>query len=424
MRKILLILTLVFCFGQTITAQLFVEKQTRHRFAQMTLGADFQKGFGGNTQFLNKNNTIEELKLSNVASPRFLIGGTHFWGHADFQISIPLAGRTQDLSNQKIQAIGGVETSFKYFPWRIENNKVRPYLGTAITPYYYEQNNQNLEFSNGPEQGRTALPLLAGLTFNNKNHLVEVGGTLDYRNKQNYYISRTQQTQVSTPNLYAHLSYRFMFDTTIGAEKDWESGRSAKVTKKLGDEGKLSGFFVGAGLSSAWWLNASSYTTSNRPYLPKYNTVIMPDFTIGYYFHNADINVGLTHRAYKGSSRAYGTAQAVQRRSFGIEATKYLGDYHGFAPFLGPTISSERLSFKEGEKAVLVQDLSENKLSYGITFGWDIRPNRLQWFLLRTNLRWFPSLNVSVKEQESISFNNIEFNFIQFVFFPNRVWGK
>lgn len=422
MRKIVLTLSLIFAIGHTTNAQLYVEKQTRHRFAQMTLGADFQTAFGGSTAFLNNNNVVEELKLSNVTSPRFLIGGTHFWGHADFQISIPLAGNIQELANQKIQAIGGVETSFKYFPWRIENNKIRPYVGTAITPFFYEQDNQNLEFSNGPEQGRTALPLLVGLTYNNKNHLLEIGATWDYRNKQNYFISRTEQTKVITPPVYAHLSYRFMFDTTIGAEKDWESGKTAKVTKKLGDAGKLSGVFVGAGLSSAWWLNASTYNSQTRAYLPKYNTAIMPDLTIGYYFHKADINIGLTHRAYKSSSRAYGTAQAVQRRSFGIEATKYIGDYHGFAPFVGPTISSERLLFKEGEKGVLVQDLSENKLSYGVTFGWDIRPNRLQWFLLRTNLRWFPSLNVSVNEQASISFDNIEFNFIQFIFFPNRVW--
>lgn len=424
MKNILLVIILFFAFKIKLEAQVYIEKQTRHRFAQMTLGADYQMGFGGSTKFLNKSNEVESLKLATTASPRFLIGGTHFWGHADFQISIPIGGKIQESANQKIQAISGVETSLKYFPWRIENNKIRPYIGTAITPYYYEQDNDNMEFGNGPEQGRTALPVLFGFTFNKKSHLFEIGATWDYQNKQDYYIERTQVIKVNSPPIYPHLSYRFMFDTTIGAEKDWESGKTARITKKLGDAGKLNGLFLGAGMSSAWWLGKSSFNTKNRPYLPKYSTVVMPEITFGYYFHKSDINIGLTHRAYKTVTRTYGTAQALKRRSIGIEATKYVGDYNGFAPFIGPTITNEVLSFREIESGILTHDLSENKIAYGLTLGWDIRPNRIQWFLLRTNLRWFPDLQVNIADKESISFRNIEFNFIQFIFFPNRVWSK
>lgn len=264
-----------------------------------------------------------------------------------------------------------------------------------------------------------------GLTYNHKNHLIELGATWDYRNKQNYFISRTQQTTVTTSPVYAHLSYRFMLETTLEAEKDWESGRTAEITKRLADAGKLDGFFIGVGMSSAWWLNPSSHNEENHPFLPQYNTAIMPDVTVGYYFHNADINVAINHRSYKSSTTAYGVSQAVGRRSFGIEATKYFVDYHGFVTFIGPTITNERLTFSENENRNLLNDISENKVSYGVTFGWDIRPNRrLQWFLLRTNLRWFPSLEMKVNEGQAISFRNIEFNFIQFVFFPNRVWKK
>jgi hypothetical protein len=390
----------------------------------MTLGADYQVGIGGETQFLNTSNQIENLAFPNTGSPRILIGGTHFWGHADFQISIPIGDRIIESKNQEITAVRGVETSFKYFPWRIEHNKVRPYVGTAITPFYYEQDNNNLEFGNGPERGRTAVPLMAGVTFNNKNHLVELGVTWDYRNKQKYHISRNQLATVAMPPLYAHLSYRFMFDTTLESEKDWESGRTEKVTKQLGDAGKLNGFFLGVGMSSAWWLDASSYNTSNRPYIPKYSTAIMPDLTVGYYLHQPDINIALVYRGYKTSTSAYGTAQDLERKSFGIEATKYIGDYHGFVPFIGPVLTTERLNFREGEQGILTQELTNNQLAYGLTFGWDIRPNRLRWFLLRTNLRWFPNLEVKVNETEAISFRNIEFNFIQLIVFPNRVLGK
>jgi hypothetical protein len=424
MKKSLLAGILAIFLSNPVNAQVYVEKQTRHRFAQMTLGADYQMGFGGETQFLNANNQIENLAFPNTGNPRILIGGTHFWGHADFQISIPVGSKTFKSQNQEITAESGVETSLKYFPWRIEHNKVRPYIGTAVTPFYYKQNNNNLEYGNGSERGRTAVPLMAGVTFNNKNHLVELGVTWDYQNKQNYYISQKQVASVTTPPVYAHLSYRYMLDTTLEAEEDWESGRTAKITKKLGDAGKLDGFFLGVGMSSAWWLDASSYNTSNRPYIPKYNTAIMPDFTVGYYLHNPDVNISLTYRGYNTSTRVYGTAQDLGRKSFGIEATKYIGDYHGFTPFVGPVLTTERLNFREGEMGNLTQNLTNNQLAYGLTFGWDIRPNRLQWFLLRTNLRWFPNLEVKVNEAEAISFRNIEFNFIQLIVFPNRILGK
>lgn len=423
MKKLLVSGVLIFFTSFTfVNAQVYAEKQTRHRFAQMTLGVDYQTGFGGKTQFLNASNQLENLAFPNTGSPRILIGGTHFWGHADFQISIPAASKTIEIQNQEITAISGVETSFKYFPWRIEHNKLRPYIGTAITPYYYEQDNTDLEFGDGPERERTAVPLITGITLNNKSHLIELGLAWDYRNMQDYYISISQLGRVNTPPLYAHLSYRFMFDTTIGAETDWESGRTERVTKKLGDAGKLNGFFLGVGISSAWWLGKSSYNTNNRLYIPKYNTAVMPDFTVGYYLHNPDVNIAFTYRGYSTSTQAYGTAQSLKRKSLGIEPTKYIGDYHGFAPFIGPILTLEGLNFKEGEKRILTQNLTNNQLAYGVTLGWDIRPNRLQWFLLRTNLRWFPNLNVEVNDSEAISFRNIEFNFIQFIFFPNRVW--
>ena len=53
-------------------------------------------------------------------------------------------------------------------------------------------------------------------------------------------------------------------------------------------------------------------------------------------------------------------------------------DYHGFVPFLGPVISYDRLSFNENFETVNIWDIEENKLSVGLTFGWDIRPNRIK----------------------------------------------
>ena len=420
MVRVLMIVILVgithLCYSQVYT-----EKQTRHRFAQLNLGLDFQSRFGGSTRYLDELGNLKSLNLTNSYSPRFLIGGTHFWGHADFYIAIPLFSTTVKKDNQEITALRGVETVFKYYPLRIEHNKVRPYIGTSLAPFYFEQQNNNFDYSSGPELNHTGFPLLGGLTFNSKNHLIELGLAWNYQNQQDYYISRNQIKKVNTPPFYVTLSYRYMLETTLSAEKDWESGRTKEVTDILAEKGRLNGFYVGAGISSAFWLNQSSYNKATRPYINKYSTSIMPDFTLGYYLHKPDLNLAIGYRGYGTSTNTYGTIQQLNRKSFLFEATKYLFDYHGFAPFLGPTISYENLSFNEIFEGQPNLNVSDNKFGYGLTFGWDIRPNRIQSWILRTNLRWYPNLFLEVEPNSKVSFDNLEFNFIQLIIYPNRM---
>ena len=173
-------------------SQVYTEKQTRHRFAQLNLGLDFQSSFGGSTKYLDEQGSTQSLNLSNSYAPRFLIGGTHFWGHADFHVAIPMFSSTMKKNNQEVTALRGVETVFKYYPLRIEKNKISPYIGTSLPPFYFDQKNNNVQYSSGPELNHTSFPLLGGLTFNSKNHLIELGFAWNYKNKQDYFISRNQ----------------------------------------------------------------------------------------------------------------------------------------------------------------------------------------------------------------------------------------
>ena len=422
MKELSCILLLLLFTLQQVTGQVYVEKQTRHRFAQLTLGLDYQTNFGGSTQYLNRQNQLQSLDFDPLHKARFIIGGTHFWGHADFYLAIPLGNPVLQSDRQEVSFLSGVETVLKYYPLRIQHNKIRPFLGVSIAPFYYEQDNGYLDFGNGPELNHTSLPLITGLTFNSKNHLFEAGLLWNYANKQDYFISQQQQVEVTTPPLYFNLSYRFMLETTLPAEKDWESGRTALVTDKLAEGGGLNDFYIGVGMSSAFWLGNSDYNESERPYIPPYSTSLMPDFTIGYYLHKSDMNIALSYRAYGTSTNTYGAIQNLKRKSLGLEVSKVLFDYHGFAPFVGPIVSYEKLNFKESYERQLVADIADNKISYGLTFGWDIRPDRRQIFLLRTNLRWYPNLKLDVANNSSVSFNNIEFNFIQLVLYPDRMF--
>jgi hypothetical protein len=422
MKNTIQTLLLLILSSQIVISQAYINKQSRHRFAQLSMGVDVETNFGGIAKYLNENGEINTLDLPSTYTSRFLIGGTHFWGHADFYIAIPLLRTQFEENNQVIQYLRGVETVFKYYPWRIESDRIIPYLGFSIAPFYYEQSNNNIDYGNGPELNHTNFPLLGGITYNSGNHLFEFGVAWNYTNKQDYYINQTTKENIITPPVYMNFSYRYLLETTLSAEQDWESGRTKEITEKLATQNKLDGFYLGAGLSSAFWLGKNSYNENEKPYIESYTTSIMPDFTLGYYLHNTDLNIALGYRDYATSSNTYGTYQSLNRQSVVLELTKFLFDYHGFVPFVGPSVSYENLSFEEKILGNTTYDISEDKIGYGLTFGWDIRPNRIQSWLLRTNLRWFPSMEVDINNNSTVSFNNLEFNFIQLIIYPDRMF--
>ena len=126
-------------------------------------------------------------------------------------------------------------------------------------------------------------------------------------------LFQDQKFRPSISHLYLSFSYRVMLETTVSAEKakDWESGKTERITKKLGDEGLLDGFYMGVGMSSAFWLKRSLYNIINRPYIEKYDISLMPDFTLGYYFHNPDLNLAVGYRGYSTSTNTYGAVQQI-----------------------------------------------------------------------------------------------------------------
>jgi hypothetical protein len=407
--------------SQCLTAQVYTEKQTRHRFAQLNIGLDLATNVGGKSHYLTGNDELNTFDFPLTHQPRLIIGGTHFWGHADFTISFPLMNSRFSKNNREIFYRSGVETAFKFYPWRIEDKTVRPYLGVALSTYEYEQDNETKTWSDGPNLQISRFPVLAGITFNHNSQLFELGVSYNYNNAEKYYLNEFQKSDVELPPIQLHLSYRYMLETTLSAEKNWESGKTQEVTQKLAEHGELNNFFLGAGFSSAFWLNESSYNHKVHPYIEKYPISSMPDFALGYYWHKPDVNFTFAYRAYKSKTGSYGVDQNVSRKSLGFEITKYLFDYHGFDPFIGPVVSYENLSFRERVKGAEHYDIEDQQFAYGVTFGWDIRPNRVQSWILRTNLRWYPELDLTVRSDQSISFDNLEFNFIQLIVFPERL---
>ena len=409
MHRIIIIYHIIFLLCYAANAQPYIEGgKTRHRFAQSTFGIEQRTFFGASSSAsINSLGQIETFKIPNHTETRIVIGGIHFWGHSDFYISIPV------LSIGNGGFSGRVETGAKYYPWKIQHNKIRPYIGASWLPTRYEQ-------GEGTRYVRSKFPIIAGLTFNSKAHLFELGTGYNYDNKFYYYISQTDITTVTTKPFWISLTYKLMIESTLSAEKDWQSGRTKKLTDTLTVLNRLNGLTLAVGLSSAFFLKSSPHLAQVAPYADNHKSdPILPEFGLGYYFHKPDIQLNLAYRSMSSELNAYDFSQKINTKALTFEVYKFLFDYHGFVPFLGLSLSQEWL--KINEKSIQsTEQINENGLFPGLTLGWDIRPNRLQSWYLRTNLRYFPLQKVEMKTGKLQPFERLEFNFIQLVIFPER----
>ncbi len=386
--------------------------RTRHRFAEMYAGADvgFYPGQHTGSKKIMPDGSLQEFVLDDYAGSRLLIGATHFWGHADFFLAIPVA-RFKEAS-----FVSGVETGARWFPWKIKRQALRPWLGVSLASRSYKQ-------GEGVRQDFFQTPVSAGMSFRKRNHLIEFSGGMDFGKARRYYISREVSTKISMHSLHVTLSWKYLFDITLSAEKDWQSGQTQRLTDALAARGKLNGWTVSAGPSSSFYLKTSTHNSKSHPYLGQHKIArLFPEAGIGYYFHRPDLQINLSYRQIKSELSAYGFHQKLRRTALTLESYRFMGDYHGFAPFIGPALSYEFLKVSEGAAGDTETKSARELIRPGITFGWDIRPNRIQTFYLRTNLRWFPALSMKSADAKKISFDQLEFNFIQLVIFPGRMF--
>lgn len=385
---------------------------TRHRFAQLNLGMGSKYFLAGRAEMfhLEPDGSTTSYNPGEQADLRFIIGGTHFWGHADFYISIPV----WDISRSGFAA--NVETGAKYYPWRIQHKRLSPYIGSALLPVVIYQ-------ESGTRQMRFRYPLTGGVTYCHKNQLIDLDFGYLFNKEWDYYLSPSVAATFTNQRFWISLNYKFMLETTLSAEKDWKSGKTQKLTDTLASLKALNGITVAAGPSSAFFTRESSYNSELFPFLGQHKASnLFLDLGLGYYFHNPDLQLNLAWRSNQSELSAYGYLQTAKRQSLCLEAFKFISDFHGFAAYIGPTISYEWLSLREEKPAGTTSETRIQGIRPGVIFGWDIRPNRLQAILLRTNLRYFPLINIKEPNGYKFAFDQLEFNFIQVVIFPNRLF--
>jgi outer membrane protein W len=396
----------------------------RTSFAKMYLGTDIQMQTGGNVQYIDTKGSVANADFGNTFTPRFIIGGTHFWGHADFYVAFNVAKAFgQALPNDcLVQKLGsGAELGMHYYPWAIKEGALRPCIGVGLQGFTYGHISKaaNRDYSTAPTFDKTYFPLHLGATYASKKFLFKIG--LDYQAQHDfeYAIARNTSGALKLNPWTATLGLKFWFNTNAGLATKAGLNGTKKDIAKLQKSNNLNAFYLGIGPSSTIQMSGSDYVNSKYPFLKQgEKAASMPDLVAGYYLHKADMNIGVSYRNMKSSMVGFDVKESFVRKSFMLEAYKFLGDYHGFVPFIGPTLAYENLSLTDTDRSNS-QVFTDKKIAVGIIFGWDIRLTRSEWWILRTNLRYTPNLNLKA-EGKKVMFDDMEFNFIQFTFFPGR----
>jgi hypothetical protein len=233
------------------------------------------------------------------------------------------------------------------------------------------------------------------------------------------HLSRQVEARSSYPAHAFLLGVNLMVETTEGS-----FGQRAQQLDSLLNRHNKYGLFLALGPSSAFPTRSSAYLRENRPFLDDLAMpAIFPDISVGYHFTRQDFALALSYRPIRQIREAFQFTQYLRSQQLSFDAYKFLFDYHGFVPFVGGGIGYGFTQLTEEDFGARVLSLAHRAWYPSFLFGWDIRPGKkADTWLLRTNLRYAPTRELMVNGKP-LSFQFLEFNFIQLVIFPQKI-GK
>ncbi len=390
----------------------------RHDFAKTYVGIS-NYFVPNDTQgyYLNQNGTASTFNREEYMATAIDIGATHFWGFADLYVSI----NTTQLKFQDEKITNnfdfGTFTGLRIYPWALHSNKVRPFMGYKFSPFRYLQKNTNQEQF---RYTKVKSVYDFGIGFQWNNLYATAAYNFTPNTSFSSYISKQQSVSDTFPKHWFQLAVNYSFETTRTADNP-----TSKAANTYFATTNKHGLFLALGPSSAFPIKSSSYISNEAAYFDnKPMPNLFPDMALGYHFSKAETVLALSYRPMVQHRKAFGELLSVNRQSVLLEGYKFLLDYLGVAPYIGLGLSRGTLS---GNISLTPKPTIKNTEQWAtaIVFGWDIRPSvRGDWWLLRTNLRYFPKLQLNYG-QNALSFQHLEFNFIQFVWYPQKMkWHK
>jgi hypothetical protein len=198
----------------------------------------------------------------------------------------------------------------------------------------------------------------------------------------------------------------------------------ARALQRRIDDGSISGVNVALGPSTRLVNNSSAYFSDRRPYLrEQFDAGLFLHTSVGYYVFAPDTEVRLAYRRITADASAFGARLETQQSGLFLEALKFFDvDLYGFVPFVGVGVGYGRLRAVDhvSERSVTARD---SLWMLSIPFGWDIRPNPASAWIVRTNLRWVPRARIDFPMADvRLDLGGLEFDFIQLVLFPERIF--
>ena len=371
-----------------------------------------------------ENGQIRSLDQPASINQYLTWGAFHFWGHAEFYVTIPLYHSLLKKDPETgYQLFHSVATGGRYYPWAMKENKIRPYVGMSWGALDFNQ------FTNSEE----SQPIISkdfmmnfesGIVYNRGKFGARIGLNYFPGNKWEYPLSQTVKSKIETPPIGVQVGIHYAFDATKNSKnKTKEEWNEFPTVSKLSyNSASFGDFFLGLGPSTSFSLGKSSYNEAQLPYLKsKLTSKSYFDATIGYHFNKANLFTAVSYRRPTFLAEGFGNSQTIRKSSFTLEVNKFLTDYSGFAPFIGLNMAYDNISYKEMVNGVNREFQFNRQVEPGITFGWDIVPGKTaEALILRTNLRWYPFSQFSVDGQK-FNFSQLEYNLIQVVFYPQRL---
>ena len=413
-----LILLIVFSWlSGSLRAQVYLKDRSQHRFAQTYVGLNLFTAPSQGALIWNG----KKQAFPSTAIPRFTIGGLHFWGKVDFNINIALGflGNRELDANTKLKFSPGGDLSARYYPWRVEYGKLRPYFGVSFNQMVF-----GIETTNSGERKDVFITgsSVTGISYAFNGNQVNLEMLWVPFNKRNFYSTRLDQYKLSLPTTYFSIGFTRFFDVTLKNEQDKRNGREALIEKSLSKNGGLNSLSLGIAPSWTYFIESPSYASAIRQSVPRHDANFVWEFGLGYLLHNQGIHFGLSYRDNTSSRESYGLDHLIRRRTVAIEGFKFFWNYNGFVPFIGPSISFEKWAVGEFEGSELIGEVNRTKIiSPGVIFGWDILATSLETWVLRTNLRYYPFQKIKNLEGRKSRVDQFEFNFIQLVVYPGRM---
>lgn len=138
MKTEVVLIILMSLVGKALAQDIDLTK--RYSFAKTYFGVDLNYfPHVPDSYALNSQGAAAAFERASFLTPAFNIGATHFWGHADFFVSIATSPRKFGTDAVNNSIVLRAITGMRVFPWKLQDHTIRPYLGYKFAPIRFNQ---------------------------------------------------------------------------------------------------------------------------------------------------------------------------------------------------------------------------------------------------------------------------------------------